>query len=340
MIIVLIIVAVLFVYFLIGLCITALLDYSLFGVRGKDPDHPCYLVMEDFPFLSKEKYECIYKNRSIRGYIYKSKKQKNFKGFIILAHGLFGTHLQYMADIAFLCENGYKVLAFDQYGVGESDGKNQVSFVHGTYVLEAVLKDVEERNLNKTLAISLYGHSWGAYCCLSILKNHPEIDKTVLRSGPVSVLYSSMHLLHVFKPFVYYLLVPILPLCILCVLSFNGLSNCTKHYKKYQRNKILVIQAMDDPMVKYSRSQAYFFKKHNREDTQILITDSGLHNSIITEDSYHEFTALAKEYKEIMSIDDIIKKAQSKKRFLSELDRASHLKYNQEVIDGIIKFLD
>lgn len=340
MIILFIIVISLFIYFLIGLSITALLDYSIFGVRGKDPDHPCYLVMDDFPFLCKEKYECKYNDATIRGYIYMSKECSTYKGFIILAHGLFGTHLQYMADIAFLCKDGYKVLAFDQYGVGESDGKNQVSFIHGTYVLETVLNDVEERNINKTLGISLYGHSWGAYCCMAILSRHPEIDKTVLRSGPVSILYSSMHLLRLFKPVIYYLFLPILPLSILCVLSIKGLGKCTKNYKKYQRNNILVVQAKNDQMVKYTRSQAYFFKKHQRLDTKLLITDMGLHNSIINEKSYHEFVSLAKDYKEIMEIDDLIKKAQSKKRFLSQLDRASHLEYNQEVIDRILQFLD
>ena len=328
------------IYFLIPMFYADKFDKKVFQHRCDDPEHPCYVHFEDYPDMSRTPYECSYSSRSkIRGYIYQNKERKEFKGFVILSHGMFGTHVQYLVDVAYLTREGYQVLCYDQYGVGLSDGKRQISLAHGIKVLHVVIKDVEKNNLNHDLKITLYGHSWGAYCSLGVLDKHPEIEKAVCRSGPIGPLRAGMNLVAFNNPKFYKIFRFALPLCFYIVMGKENVVSSTSRFKKNPHTKVFITYSKNDPMVNMKNSQYYYFSKHPNKQVQIQLTSHGLHNNIITEESYASFINKTKEYFEIEKMEDPLKKAQARKRFLSNLDRANMVIYQVEVKDSILDFM-
>lgn len=327
---------VIFLYLSTAITLTALMNRKLFGVRGKDPSHPCYVHFEDYPFLSRSSYETRFEDAMIRGYIYQDSGLSSFKGFIILSHGLFGSHVQYLVDVAYLAKAGYRILCFDQYGVGLSDGDCQVSLYHGIPVLDTVIKDVEKRKLNKDLPLILYGHSWGAYCSLGVLSDHPEIDKAVLRSGPISPVKAALHLVYLKNRPLYWFLRPALGLSMLLLFGRKSLTPSTRGIGKNSTTDILVVYAENDPMVDYRNSQYSYFEKKKR--AKRILTEKGLHNSIITEESYASFINLHKEYKKIQQCQEANEKARLEKAFYASMNRAGLVEYSS-VKDDILQFL-
>lgn len=338
-IVLIVIASVLVAYFLFGLIIILILNKLLFKSRCSDPNYPCILLPEDFPNMEKEDYQVDFNGKKINGFIYKDKNTTEYKGFAILVHGMFGTHLQYIADVALLVNEGYKVLAFDQYGVGISEGENQVSFYNGVKVLDTVIDDVKERNLNNDLNIILYGHSWGAYCAMQSLTTHPYIHKAILRSGPYKPSYASFQLIkYQVKP-LYYSLVPLFPILSFLLSIFGENYKADRNLKDNKNTKILLIYALDDQIVNKENAQA--IKLENKyENVECYVTEDGLHNSIITEKSYHKFLVLWSKYKTIQNIQDKNEKAIKEKKFMSSLNRASLLVYQPEVKKKILSFLE
>lgn len=329
-----------FCYFLYVLLVVFLFQKKLFGTRGNDPDNPCYLRYEDYEsWLKRSPYQTGYYGKAIRGYLYQEKGRDTFLGFILLSHGFFGTHIQYLADIALLCQNGYLVLAFDQYGVGLSEGASQVSLANGIYVLENVIRDVEKRNLNQGLPLILYGHSWGAYCACGALKNHPEIQKAVLRSGPVDPIQAGNQLLEMKKPALYRSILPLDRLCYFLLLGRRHLLKATRGPKKNQATKILTLHAEDDPLVPFSASISHYYQKHPQSNVSFFLQKEGGHNSLITSDGYHNYEAALKRYQEIASLPDETEKTRKKEMFIRSLNRVKMYPYNQAVCEAILSFL-
>lgn len=329
-------ISLLFLYFVYVLVSTFLINKKLFLVRGKDPDNPCYLTLSDYPELEREPLRIGYYGEKIQGYLYTQKDKKDEKGLIILSHGFFGTHIQYLADIYFLTLLGYTVLAFDQYGVGSSEGRNQVSLANGSYVLENVIHYVIKNNIHNNKDIILYGHSWGAYCSLCALKKYPEIHKAILRSGFVSPTKTVLSILKMTKKGFYYSIRPLYPFCY--VLLF-GIRN-TRKAKLGKKNKteILAIHAMDDKVVTYDDSIAKMLTKKKDEHIHIFVTEKGEHNSLIAKEGLDNYARSIEEYQKILSAEGEDKN-QRIEEFISSLDRRSMYPYNEEVRKEIEDFL-
>ena len=130
-----------FAYLAIGIIKTGIFNHRIFQCRGKEEHDPYFVHFEDYSDMVRTEYEMSYKGKTIRGYIYAKQHFQDSKGLFILAHGMFSTHLNYLPDIALLISCGYEVLAFDQYGVGISDGEEIISLEHGTRVLNEIIFD-------------------------------------------------------------------------------------------------------------------------------------------------------------------------------------------------------
>lgn len=324
---------VIFLYLAFAIIIVFLANSKLFLVRGKDPDNDCYLKFEDFTTLNREEYSCFYKGETIRGYIYTYKEYKDeYKGFIILSHGLWGSHIQYLLDIELLASLGYKVLAYDNYGVGISDGKTQVSLANSIYVLDAVISDIKMNQLNENLDIILYGHSMGGYAISCNLKKHKEIKKAIIRSAPLSASISGRDLLVMNNKFIGYFLYPIIPFATLLLLGKKNDLNSKSMLKKNKTTKVLLSQAKNDQIVPYKHSLAYKMLKSRQDNLEIYISEKGLHNSLVSEESQHNYSKLKKEYKKLLEendqskIDEFMLELHQNKRNYYQLDKELSLK--------------
>lgn len=326
----------LILYFVYCFIVVMLVNKKVFGVRGKDPENPCYLRYEDYASeLDSEPFVCGYYGKSICGYIYKDNKNVDPNGFIILSHGLFGTHVQYLMDVYMLCKEGYEVLAYDQYGVGESDGRSQEYLAHGIYVMENVIQYVKKNNVNHDLPIFLYGHSWGAYSALGAMRNYPDLKGVIVRGGPIKPSVSGSDLIHMLKPKLYSSIVLFYPLAVHLFLGRQYSISCLRGPKKNKTTPVLILHSKDDTMVPYLHSSAHYYENHPQNNVRVVLSEEGGHNTLITKEGFESYQAAVKEYKRLkkegnQSDIDI---------FVSSLHRRDMYPYNPETKKTILDFL-
>ena len=339
-IVIIIIIILIGLYLAFGVLVVFKANTELFGKRGEDPSNPCYLRFEDYPFLKRTPYRTGYYGKAIKGYLYQDQRLRDYKGYIILSHGFFGTHVQYLFDIALLTQEGYLVLAYDQFGAGLSEGKNQESLATGVYVMENVISDVEKNNLNRGLPIYLYGHSWGGYSVAGALKNHPEIKGAICRSAPYSPIKAGYDLLKKVKPGLAYFLAPVFSFSCWLVMGKRYLIKGTRGLKKNKDTPVLFIQAKNDDIVLYKDSLAKYYQKHPQKNAKVFLTDKGMHNSLLVENGQLKYKELVKKFHEIDRKPDTTKKDQEMNDFLNHLDRVQTYQYDEETKNEILSFLD
>lgn len=337
-ILIVIIAIIIFCYLATGLIIVFLANYKLFSVRGKEINNDCYLKYEDFHTLNRSEYEVFYKDATIKGYIYTSSSYNNeYKGFIILSHGMWSSHITYLSDIEYLTSLGYKVLGYDNYGVCLSGGNSQVSLAHSIYVLDSVINDVEKRNLNEGLNIILYGHSMGGYATSCNLKKHQEIYKAIIRSAPISPSISGRDLLIKNYKFLGYLLYPIINLSFYLLYGRKENQSSISSLKKNKKTKILLIHAENDNIVPLKNSLAKYFVKHKQSNIEVFISKVGKHNSIMEESSMGNYINLKNEYYRLVKENDTSKIDS----FLHDLkqNKREYYRLNDNTLNSIYNFL-
>jgi proline iminopeptidase len=113
-----------------------------------------------------------------------STSEKN-KGTLVCLHGGPGTPHNYLMPLADLSERGYRVVFYDQLGVGKSEmpkNKYMFSIEYGVEELEAFRK---EMNLGK---INLFGSSYGGLLAIAYaLKYQKNLLSLITAGGLASV---------------------------------------------------------------------------------------------------------------------------------------------------------
>lgn len=340
LIILIVILSIIFVYLSLSLIVIYIMIKKMFGVRNGDPDNPCYVRFEDYKDeLQRVPFKTGYYGETIRGYVYSLIGLDKFKGFVVLSHGIASSHVQYLVDIYFLCKDGYKVLAYDQYGCGESDGKCIFSLANGIYVCENVLNDVIKNKLNEDLPIILYGHSWGGYSISGALKKYRNVKACVIRSTFYDPIKEIIGLMKSYIKPLYYLLFPIFRLCFFLLYGKKQMVKTPKIIRK-SNVKCFVTQAKNDPVIPQKASLAYYIKKHPIDNTSIYISESSsVHNSLITDEGMTAYENSCKKYEEIKSEPNEEIRNSNIDNFVKSLDRRSLYPYS-DTKDKILDFLN
>ena len=196
----------------------------------------------DYPGLKQESYTFNNSKRIEIHYFYYYYDNYQEDKIVLFCHGLGPGHASYMAEIEQLAKRGYKVLAIDYTGCGESKGKCLGS-------LNAPARDVMEllNHLKLDKTIALVGHSLGGFTALKVASLREEIKKVVV-FAPI-ILTEPMILGASKSKFITY-----------WILRYE--QKVGKEYNaidlpKYLGNTtddILFIQSVDDPMVPYETS--------------------------------------------------------------------------------------
>ena len=340
LIVILSIVILLLIYILLSLFVVQQINKKVFLIHGEDPSNPCYIHYEDYKDLKRDNYETYYFNKKIKGYIYYLEK-KEYKGLVILSHGLFGTHIQYLKDIYLLASNGYKVLAYDQYGCGISEGKYQEYLAHGIYLCEVVINDVIKRKLNEDKEIILYGHSWGGYSICGALELFPNISKAIVRSAPVAPRVAGKDMIKKVNKFFYYFFFIGYEIAFLLLIPSRYRLKATIGPKKNKNTKILFIQSKTDDMVIYNHSLAYYYLVNKQDNCFPCIFESGPHNNLITDEGINNYKSLIKEYQKIKKETELSIQNNLMNKFNLKLkNRDSLYPLNEEVSNAILKFIE
>jgi hypothetical protein len=147
-------------------------DNSVFSKRQDRNKLLKYFSAKDFD-LTVEKMPLNYNGHKLYGAVYSKGQLKECEKVIIFAHGIGPGHCAYMTEIAYYCNKGYAVIAYDSLGCDRSEGKNIHSFYTGAECVIAAYIGVKCHKHLKDLPVYLVGHSWGGY---SVLCASQQID--------------------------------------------------------------------------------------------------------------------------------------------------------------------
>ena len=201
-----------------------------------------YFSYKDFKGFKREEFSfnnslgieihCFY-------YYYDNYKEDKI---VMFCHGLGPGHVSYLAEIEALARHGYKVLALDYTGCGESEGDNMGS-------INAPARDIDELldYLKLDKPVILVGHSLGGFSALKIASIRKEINKVVV-FAPI-ILFKPMILAASKSKFITHF---ILKYERKVGKQYDAIDLTA--YLKSTEDKIFFIQSEDDPMVPYETS--------------------------------------------------------------------------------------
>ena len=109
---------------------------------------------------------------------------------VLLLHGFPDSHTLWRHQIKALLQAGFRVIAPDQRGFGESDRPAQKSDYHLAKCLEDVTLLLDKLGLEKVRCIS---HDWGAAVGWSLAAFHPErvVQHAALSVGHLTALWNA-----------------------------------------------------------------------------------------------------------------------------------------------------
>ena len=160
---------------------------NMMYTRCDDNGTAFYFSSENFPGLRKESYPFLAKaGHTLQGYLY-SYADPIADRLIVFDHGFGGGHRSYMKEIEALCQNGYRVFAYDHTGCMESGGETPNGMAQSLCDLDDCITKIKSDPRFAGTELSVIGHSWGGFSTMNIPALHPEISRVVVLSGFVSV---------------------------------------------------------------------------------------------------------------------------------------------------------
>lgn len=117
---------------------------------------------------------------TLKGRIYGA---DNEKGLIVVAHGIGGGHENYINEIIWFVDNGWKVFAYDATGSCESEGDGTKGLVQSALDLDCALSFAEGDERFAGLPVFLFGHSWGGYAVTAVLNFDHDIAGSASIAG-------------------------------------------------------------------------------------------------------------------------------------------------------------
>ena len=297
---------------------------KVFGMRCDKRPGIDYLTHTHFTGLQMQPFSFENKQGDIlRGGIYFYENYDK-KPLIVFFHGMGGGYFAYMAEIAFLCKGGYRVLAYDYRGTFSSDGDSLGGFCQSLVDADQILTHIKETFSEEEIYI--VGHSWGGYTAGCMVNLHPDVKKAVLMAPPLSMSQA------------YHMLAPVKMIA-------EGMIAIEKeqypqywdqtilqNFSKESKTAVMIIHSKDDKMVHYEKTTALLQQNENYENVQFVIVDNKNHNpnyseeAIAYKNAYFQKLGKAKNDKEREALE---KTAQWHK--MCEQDRV--------VMDGVLAFL-
>ena len=285
-----------------------------------------YYCASDFKGLNEEVFSFINsKGIELKYFYYYYDNFKNDK-IVLFLHGLAPGHAAYFAEIDALARRGFKVLAIDYTGCGDSKGK-----ILGS--LNTPTKDVNELleylKLDKPLV--LVGHSLGGYTTLNTISLREEIKKAVVISGFLSVETISKALIKnnfFIKRIVKYenKLYP----------EYEDLKNID--YLSKTTDDILFIQSEDDAMVPYRIALEVVEQIDNPHIKKLKMSDRK-HNPNYTDAAVSYMNEVFGNYYYLIK-QKKIKTDADKIEYFKDVSLAKLVEQDEELFDKIAQFIN
>ncbi len=315
------IVALLFFLFLFAYGI----HHHAFGKRW-DPDGIVkYYDPKEYPNFKTEEVEIPFKKNTLRGFLY-AYPNMPYKGILVFAHGMWGSHRAYLQEIEQYAKAGYKVLGFDYKGTELSDGKSIGGLGNSLASLDYALDYIKQ--IYSKDKIFVVGHSWGGFAAVSIAKYHPDLAGIIAMAPFLNVRRVLKALLP--KP-----LYPLIPFILFIDWVKCGSYSFTNAIQVLRNTKIktLILHSVDDSMIPYKTSTAYLMKKIKNPNLSYKIVEGKNHNP--------DYSLEALAYtKEVMTIWNSIKNEEDKLEYKKNMDYHKMGELDQEIISFQLHFLN
>lgn len=141
---------------------------------------------EDYP---REEVRFKSGENELHGFIYGA---ENDKALLVFAHGIGCGHEDYLKELIWFVNQGWRVFAYDATGSGYSEGEGTMGLPQSALDLDAALTFVESDSRLNSLPVFLMGHSWGGYAVTAVLNFDHKIEAVASISGyaiPVEMIY-------------------------------------------------------------------------------------------------------------------------------------------------------
>lgn len=153
---------------------------QMFG-RAERPEYSTGIIYSEYEY-SYPRYEVSFYSGDnlLHGWVY---GEGNRDGIVVISHGIGGGGENYLPETFAFVNAGFQVLAFDNTGSYDSEGKGTTGLTQSYLDLDAALDFIESNSKFKDLPIYLYGHSWGGYAVAAVLGEGHDISAAVSVSG-------------------------------------------------------------------------------------------------------------------------------------------------------------
>ena len=245
---------------------------------------------------------------------------------VLFLHGLACGHAAYFAEIDALARRGFKVLAIDYTGCGDSKGKCLGS-------LNTPTKDVCELldYLKIDKPIVLVGHSLGGYTSLNILNLRKDIKKAIVISGFLSIktigdalIKNNFFVKHILK--YENKLYP----------EYKDLNNID--YLNKTTDDIFFIQSDDDTMVPY-RIALEVVEQIDNPHIKKLKMSGRKHNPNYTDSAIQYMNEVFGNYYYLLKQKEL-KTDEDKINYFKDVSLAKLVEQDEELFDQIAQFLN
>ncbi len=160
--------------------------------RGDYPD--ARLSLDYYYDHYKDRYpreEVRFKSgeNELHGFIYGA---ENDKALLVFAHGIGSGHEDYLKELLWFVDKGWRVFAYDATGSGHSEGEGTMGLPQSALDLDAALTFAESDSRLNSLPVFLMGHSWGGYAVTAALNFDHKIAGVASVAGyavPVEMIY-------------------------------------------------------------------------------------------------------------------------------------------------------
>ncbi len=285
-----IIFAVLVFLFLFALLFIEILYHKLFNKRGDGHPSIRYYLFSEFPNLNREPISFNSKKNILHGYIYSYKDVSEFKGLILMVHGIGFGHSYLYPLIDYYCKNNYLVLCYDQSASGISEGRRIKCLTSAIIDIENALKFIKNNQKLQRYPLYLFGHSWGGYAVLNALNFKDYNIKKVIS---VSGFNSEIDFILSFANKLKWLKVIIMLDLYLHnskyakMSAFTALKNC--------ESKVLFLQGEDDVTVSLSIS-GHLFKQIDNKNIEVELLKGKGHTPFVDDYSQKMQNSVMSQY--------------------------------------------
>lgn len=331
--------AVLVLLFAAGMIVTSVMMGDNFS-RG-DYSDPRFVVDYYYEHYKAEypREEVEFKSggNTLRGFIYGA---ANDKGLLVFAHGIGGGHENYMKELLWFVDNGWRVFAYDATGSGHSEGNGTRGLPQSALDLDAALTFAENDSRLNSLPVCLMGHSWGGYAVTAVL----NFDHRITASASISGYDKPMNMIMEWVEDMGALRYAMYPFARIYCMSLFGKYDDMSAVDGINKSEIpvLIIHGTEDKTIGYDKSSIISeMERITNPNTRYLTLDGGGHNNIFyTKETLDYIGEFNKDYKTLYDQydgkipDDVLEK------IYSESNRELVNTPNEELLSQIESFFD